>query len=345
MFRRLIVLLPLLLLAVAGWFALLQYQRWQDAPLPVTVSGETFLVPAGEPLNRLADRLDASGIIEHAWDLKLLARIRGDANRIQAGEYELEPGITLAGLLDKLVAGHVKLYALTIVEGTGTVQLLRQLEAHPGITHTLNTRDLTELAALLDLPTPHAEGWFLPETYHFPLGTSDIEFLQRAHRAMRQVLDTAWEQRAGDLPVKSAYEALILASIVEKETAVESERGRIAGVFTRRLQRRMRLQTDPTVIYGLGEDYDGDIRYRDLRTDTPYNTYTRSGLPPTPIALPSRESVFAAMHPEPGDAIYFVARGPGREHVFSATLEEHNRAVREYQKRRRPLDSSGGDTQ
>lgn len=333
MFRRLILLLVIPALAAMAWYAFAQYQRWHEAPLPVAPAGETLLVPSGEPLNRLAKRLEEAATIEHAWDLKLLARLRGVEGQLKAGEYELEPGITLAGLLDKLVAGRVKLYALTVVEGTSARQLLDQLAAHPGIKQTLETQDLEALAELLNLPVPHAEGWFLPETYHFPLGTSDLEFLQRAHRAMRQVLDAAWEQRANDLPIDSKYEALILASIVEKETAVESERGRIAGVFSRRLERGMRLQTDPTVIYGMGEDYAGNITRRDLDTVTPYNTYRVSGLPPTPIALPSRESLFAAVNPEAGNALYFVARGAGCEHVFSATLEEHNRAVREYQQR------------
>lgn len=335
MFRKLIVPLALLALAIVTWYAFAQYQRWHEAPLPVAPGGETLLVPNGEPLNRLADRLEDAATIEHAWDLKLLARLRGVESQLKAGEYELEPGITLADLLDKLVTGRVKLYALTVVEGTSTKQLLQQLEAHPGIGQTLETHDLEALAEVLDLPVPHAEGWFLPETYHFPRNTSDVEFLRRAHRAMVQALDAAWEQRADNLPIGSKYETLILASIIEKETAVESERGRIAGVFTRRLQRGMRLQTDPTVIYGMGADYTGNITRRALNTVTPYNTYRVSGLPPTPIALPSRESLFAAVNPEPGDALYFVARGAGCEHVFSATLEEHNRAVREYQQRGR----------
>ena len=333
MFRKLILLLVILALAAMALYAFAQYQRWHDAPLPVAPAGETLVVPSGEPLNRLANRLEEAATIEHAWDLKLLARLRGVEGQLKAGEYELEPGITLAGLLDKLVAGRVKLYALTVVEGTSARQLLDQLAAHPGIEQTLETHDLEVIAELLGLPVPHAEGWFLPETYHFPLGTSDVEFLQRAHRAMAQALDAAWEQRADGLPIDSKYEALILASIIEKETAVESERGRIAGVFSRRLERGMRLQTDPTVIYGMGADYTGNITRRDLNTVTPYNTYRVSGLPPTPIALPSRESLLAAVNPEPGDALYFVARGAGCEHAFSATLEEHNRAVREYQQR------------
>ncbi|HEX6929118.1 MAG TPA: endolytic transglycosylase MltG, partial [Gammaproteobacteria bacterium] len=317
-----------------------QYQRWQAAPLPLGADGEVIHVPPGVPLDALADRLAADGVIEHGWDLKLLARLRGDAARVKAGEYELEPGLTLDGLLDKMVAGEVKLYALTIVEGITVAELLDQLAAHPAIRKTLDGESPEALAKRLGLPTDHAEGWFLPETYHFPRGTTDVAFLQRAHEAMRDVLDTAWAGRADDLPIDSAYEALILASIIEKETAVESERTRIAGVFSRRLERGMRLQTDPTVIYGMGEKYDGDIRYRDLRTDTPYNTYMHSGLPPTPIALPGRESILAAVRPAEGDALYFVARGPGREHVFSATLEEHNRAVRKYQSERQPLEET-----
>ncbi len=340
MFRRLIILTPLLVIAACAFAAFTQYQRWHAAPLPIGVDGELIEVRAGMPLDRLAEQLEDAGIIEHAWDLKLLARLRGDAGRVKAGEYDLEAGLTLNDLLDKLVAGRVRLYALTIVEGTTAAQLLEQLAAHTAITHTLEEGiGPAELADALDIPHGHAEGWFLPETYHFPRGTTDTAFLRRAYQAMRDVLDAAWTDRAGDLPLESAYDALILASIVEKETAVESERTRVAGVFVRRLKRGMRLQTDPTVIYGLGENYRGDIRSRDLRTDTPYNTYTRAGLPPTPIALPSRESILAALHPAAGDALYFVARGPGREHVFSATLEEHNRAVREYQMRRRPLDA------
>ncbi|HEX7046604.1 MAG TPA: endolytic transglycosylase MltG [Gammaproteobacteria bacterium] len=338
MFRRLIILLPVFLLAVAIFAAFTQYQRWQAAPLPLGADGEVIHVPPGVPLDALANQLAADGIIEHAWDLKLLARLRGDAAQVKAGEYELAPGLTLDGLLDKMVEGEVKLYALTIVEGITVAELLDQLAAHPAIRQTLEDESPVALAKKLGLPTDHAEGWFLPETYHFPLGTTDVAFLQRAHNAMREVLNAAWAERADDLPIDSAYEALILASIIEKETAVESERTRISGVFTRRLERGMRLQTDPTVIYGLGEKYTGDIRYRDLRTDTPYNTYTRAGLPPTPIALPGRESVFAAVHPAEGDALYFVARGPGREHIFSATLEEHNRAVRKYQSERQPLE-------
>lgn len=334
MFRRLTILFLLIAAAVAA-FGVIQYQRWNSAPLPVSAEGTLIQVPAGVPLDRLAERLAADGVIEHAWDLKLLARVRGDAGRVQAGEYELEPGMTLAGLLDQLVAGRVKLYALTIVEGMTAAQLLQQLAAHPAIVHTVKDTDPAAIAALLDLPEGHAEGWFLPETYHFPRGTTDVEFLRRAHRAMREVLAAAWENRADDLPLKNPYEALILASIVEKETAVESERTRVAGVFTRRLERGMRLETDPTVIYGLGEAFDGNLRRADLQRDTPYNTYLRAGLPPTPIAMPGKASLAAVVRPEATKALYFVSRGDGTSE-FSETLTQHNRAVDRYQRGKRP---------
>ena len=204
------------------------------------------------------------------------------------------------------------------------------LAQQPFLVHTLDGVDDAELMQRLERPGQHPEGWFLPDTYHFPRGTRDIVVLRRALQAMERHLEQNWERRRPDLPLDSPYEALILASIVEKETGIPEERARIAGVFVRRLERGMRLQTDPTVIYGMGDAFDGNIRRRDLRTDTPYNTYTRGGLPPTPIALPSAEAVTAVMHPAAGEALYFVSRGDG-SHVFSATLQEHNRAVRRYQ--------------
>lgn len=337
MLKRLLIILPFLLITAAVVFAALQYQRWQQAPLPIE-EAHVLQIPAGEPLGRLAQRLAAQGVIENEWDLKLLARVRGDAGRIRAGEYELQPGLTLAGLLDQMIMGRVKLHALTVIEGMTVLELLDALQLHPAIKMTLETRDPEAIASALDLPTSHSEGWFLPETYRFPRGTTDVEFLKRAHAAMRRELDEAWDNRQPDLPLKSPYEALILASIIEKETSLESERRTIAGVFIRRLQRGMRLQTDPTVIYGVGESYAGDIRRRHLQEDTPYNTYTRSGLPPTPIALPSRASLRAAVNPEPGDALYFVAIEPRGAHKFSATYEEHREAVRKYQMVRRPIE-------
>lgn len=342
MLRKLILLVLVAVAAGVLMLAWREYAQWHEAPLPLA-ERVVFEVPQGEPLSRLAARLEGDGIIEHAWQLRLLARLRDQSAAVRAGEYELAPGTTLAGLLDMLVAGRVKLHDITIVEGTTAKQLFEQLSRHPAIRRTLETIDHATVAEVLGLENGHAEGWFLPETYRFPRGTTDVEFLRRAHEDMKRELEAAWQARADGLPLKNPYEALILASIIEKETSLEHERGTIAGVFTRRLQRGMRLQTDPTVIYGLGDAYTGDIRYRDLRTDTPYNTYTRKGLPPTPIALPGRASLRAAVNPEPGDALYFVAISPRGEHKFSATYEEHRAAVRKYQSMRRPLDPPAQD--
>lgn len=333
MLKRLFIIILFATLVAATVFGFQRYIGWHEQPLPGVTAGATIDVPSGEALGRLAERLEHEGVIEHAWEMKVLARLRGEAGSIHAGEYELEPGMTLAGLLDQLVAGKVKLHALTIVEGNTAAQLFAQMAAHPALKQTLENYEYDTVARALGLEGDHPEGWFLPETYRFPRGTSDLEFLQRAYAAMQRVLTTAWDNRAADIPLTSPYEVLILASIIEKETSIESERRTIAGVFARRLQRGMRLQTDPTVIYGI-EDYDGRIRTRDLRADTPYNTYTRGGLTPTPIALPGRASINAAVNPEDGDALYFVALGDGSgRHKFSATLEEHNRAVAEYLRR------------
>jgi UPF0755 protein len=219
-------------------------------------------------------------------------------------------------------------YSLTIVEGMTLQQLLEQLKQHRAIIS--NTEPQT-LAKQLGISHSSAEGWFLPETYAFPANTQDLGFLQRAYQKMQTVLNQEWQQRAADLPYKTPYEALIMASIIEKETAAAEERAKIAGVFVRRLEKGMRLQTDPTVIYGMGAQFDGNLRRKDLRKDTPYNTYTRKGLPPTPICLPGKASIHAALHPEQGEELYFVATGKDGKHVFSKTLTEHNKAVRRYQ--------------
>jgi UPF0755 protein len=208
--------------------------------------------------------------------------------------------------------------------------VLDALKQDPVITHTLQAPDARQLMLELELDKAHAEGWFFPDTYHFVRGTTDKDLLQRAYASMRSQLEEQWQQREEGLPYRRPYEALIMASIIEKETGIPEEREQIAGVFVRRLQKGMRLQTDPTVIYGIGESYDGNIRLRDLRTDTPYNTYTRSGLPPTPIAMPGLAAIRAALHPAAGDSLYFVASGGGA-HVFSSTLEQHNEAVIKYQ--------------
>ncbi len=324
----LIVLVAIAAAAALGWH---QYQGFTARPLALPAEGLRLDFRPGMSYRDLISELARAGVIERRWPWWLLGRLSPHAARLQAGEYRLSPGLTPAGLIAKLARGEVIQHALTIVEGWRVSELLEAVAAHPALTHTLEGLERAEVRARLDPALDHLEGWFLPETYRFPRGTSDVEFLRRAKRAMEAALDDAWQRRELDLPYASPYEVLIMASIIEKETAQPDERERIAGVFVRRLKRGMRLQTDPTVIYGLGASFDGDLRRRDLRTDTPYNTYTRGGLPPTPIALPSRASLLAAVMPAPGDELYFVGRGDGRHH-FSATLDEHNRAVDRYQR-------------
>ncbi|WP_407826379.1 endolytic transglycosylase MltG [Spiribacter onubensis] len=308
----------------------LAVQRIEGTPLETDESA-VIEVPAGSSFAAVAGQLSERGLVEQPWLLRLYARWNGLANRIQAGEYAIEPGTTAAGLVRRMVNGEVVQYSLTLIEGWRFDELLAAVHAHPAVKRTLEPEATdAEIMAAIGRESIPAEGRFLPETYHFPRGISDIDILRRANRALEATLDDAWRNRADGLPIKSADEALILASIIEKETGLAEERRRIAGVFSRRLERGMRLQTDPTVIYGLGEAFDGDLRRIHLRTDTPYNTYTRHGLPPTPIALPGAAAIRAAVDPAEGDSLYFVSRGDG-SHVFSATLDEHNAAVRRYQ--------------
>jgi UPF0755 protein len=261
--------------------------------------------------------------------LAVYARFTGDATRIRAGEYELTVGMTPLTLLEKLVAGHVYLHQITIVEGSRFAEALAALRSHPAIAAT--ELDGDEIMAALGAPGVHPEGQFFPDTYRFEFGTQDVEVLRVAHEALTARLQEVWRNRSADVMLKTDYEALILASIIEKETALASERRLIAGVFHERLRRNMRLQTDPTVIYGLGAAFDGDLRRQDMDRDTPYNTYTRAGLPPTPIALPGAGALEAAVSPELSGAVYFVATGRGDgSHYFSATLEQHEEAVRNY---------------
>jgi UPF0755 protein len=333
--RKLVIALAVLaaLLAVAGAGV---YAAWRtlDEPLdvPSDAQARLFDVPPGSSLKRVGADLAERGVLDHPRVLTWYARLRGDATHVHAGEYELEPGLTPRRLLEKLVAGRVYLHQFTIVEGWRFDDLLRALRAQPAISAT--ELDAAAIMAELGEPGLAPEGEFFPDTYKFPRGTSDIDFLRRAHEAMRRRLTAAWAARDPDISLSTPYEALILASIVEKETARASERRKIAGVFNARLERGMRLQTDPTVIYGLGDGFDGDLRNRDLVKDTPYNTYTRAGLPPTPIALPGEDSIEAALHPDKSGALYFVATGePDGSHHFSKTLEEHNAAVRRYLER------------
>jgi UPF0755 protein len=259
----------------------------------------------------------------------ILGRLMGKARTLQAGTYRVEKPLTPLEILDKLARGDVVFLDMLFVEGTTFQQWLAVLAGHPRVRQTLAGKTEVQMRAIFGIDQP-LEGWFFPDTYRFAPGTSDVDILKRAHGAMKRRLAEAWAGRNADTPLKSPYEALILASIVEKETGLAAERAQIAAVFITRLKRGMRLQTDPTVIYGMGERFDGNIRKKDLTADTPWNTYTRDGLPPTPIAMPGAASIKAAVNPAPADYTYFVARKDG-SHEFSRTLEEHNRAVAKYQ--------------
>ncbi len=312
--------------AIAWWL-----DRSLHEPLALPEDGYALEVTRGMSLTSVAGRLADAGVLRRPRLLSWYGRLTGRAASIQAGEYEIAPGTTAASLLQQLVDGRVRLHTLTIVEGWTVRDLLPALAAHPALLRTLTAETPEELAAALELDHPHAEGWFFPDTYRFPRGTTDAELLGVAHDLMRQKLADAWATRAIGTTLKNPYEALILASIVERESALDSERSQVAGVFVRRLERGMRLQTDPTVIYGLGTAFDGNLTRRHLETDTPYNTYVRGGLPPTPIALPGETALRAAVNPDDGSALYFVATGKDDgSHVFTDTLEEHNAAVQRY---------------
>jgi len=315
-------------------------QRWLDAPLAVGAAAIAVEIPRGQPLAATARELAERGVLDHPRWLQLYARATGVDARIKAGEYSIAPGTTPRSLLALFESGAVVQRSVTIVEGWTFRDLRKALEAEPSLVNTLAGQDEAAVMAALGEPGTPAEGLFFPDTYLYSKGATDLEILRQARGRMRRELDAAWAVRAADLPIQSAYEALILASIVEKETALASERPRIAGVFTSRLRIDMRLQTDPTVIYGLGAGFDGNLRRADLERDGPYNTYTRTGLPPTPIALPGAEALRAAVNPDERGELYFVATGlPDGSHEFSRTLTEHQAAVRRYLVRYRQRNS------
>ena len=291
-----------------------------------------FSLKQGSSLRSVARQMQAAGVLDSAWRFELLARIMGEANRIQAGNYELRSAITPIDLLNKITSGDRSQDQITLIEGATWVQLRSTLDAHAALKH--DTRNMTDadIAARLGIQYSSVEGMFFPDTYYFVNGASDLSILQRAHRTLQSQLETLWNARVQGLPLENSYQALILASIIEKETGQPGERGMIAAVFVNRLKLGMKLQTDPTVIYGLGAQFDGNLRKRDLIADGPYNTYTREGLPPTPIALPGLGALTAALNPPPSKALYFVARGDGTSY-FSNSLAEHERAVTKYQKR------------
>ncbi|MCG6984458.1 MAG: endolytic transglycosylase MltG [Thiocapsa sp.] len=324
------VLLVLMLATVAtGGGLWVDYRAFQKRSLPLPAATATIEIPRGTSLRALAGQMTDEGLLRHPYYFLALAYQRGDQARIKAGEFELTSEMTPADVLDRITSGQVVQYPVTLVEGWTFRQAVEAIDAHDRFSGELGRLSDATLMAKLGRPGEHPEGRLFPDTYRFPRGTTRLTVLQRAFERMEQVVADEWDGRSDDLPIRTPYEALILASIVEKETGVASERPEIAGVFVRRLRKGMRLQTDPTVIYGMGERYDGRIRRADLREATPYNTYVIDGLPPTPIALPGRAAIHAVLHPGDGDSLYFVSRGDG-SHFFSATLDEHNRAVRRY---------------
>lgn len=326
---RFIFIVLLVLSAVLAWLA---YDADRSLKQPLSLGEQaTLTVPAGSNLKTLSRQLQSDGVIERAEYLYGYARFKKIAHRIKAGEYALNEQMSGYDLLDLLVQGKAVQYRLTLVEGWNMRQVREAFATADRLENDIaETSDQQLLESLkLDEEYTLPEGLFMPDTYQYTAGDSASSILRRAQSAMAQYLAQAWEKRDTESPLKTAYEALILASIIEKETGVASERATISGVFSRRLIKGMRLQTDPTVIYGIGPSYDGDIRRRDLTTDTPYNTYTRYGLTPTPIALAGREAIDAALHPEDGTSLYFVASGGGG-HKFSDTLQEHEAAVRKY---------------
>ena len=328
--RNVVVLLLLGALAFAGYLYA-EYRSFADVPIPGIVEKTQIDVPLGAPLTGVVALMRQQGINPGPslyW--RILARQLGVGGRLHAGEYALEASLTPRALLRKMAAGEVIQHRFTIVEGWTFAQLRVALAQDAVLVQTLAGLADGEIMRRLGDADTLPEGEFLPETYSYVKGMSDLDILRRAHEAMRKALDKLWAEHSSETPLTSAYQALILASIVEKETARSEERPQIARVFLSRLKLGMKLQTDPTVIYGVGANYDGNLHRRDLDTDTPFNTYTRSGLPPTPIALPGKAALDAVAHPAVTDALYFVARGDGA-HEFSATLDAHNRAVAKYQ--------------
>lgn len=323
----------------AGVFGYLAYQRYQgfaDTAIAGIDEGETLRVAPGDTLPKVLRKLREIGVETRSIEWRALAKQMGAAGKIQIGEYALEPGMTPRDLLARMRDGKVMSYRFTIVEGWNIRDLRAALAKATPLKKQTAQLDDAALMRALERGGQHPEGRFLPETYQYTRDDSDLDVLRRAADAMDKALAEAWASRDPQLPLDSAYALLTLASIVEKETGVADERPQIAGVFVRRLKMPMRLETDPTVIYGMGSAYSGNIRKTDLRTDTPYNTYTRDGLPPTPIAMPGREALQAVAHPAPGEALFFVAVGDGSgRHVFTRTYAEHQSAVADYLKRYR----------
>ena len=327
-FKRLVSLLLTavgIMVVWTAWFAF--------SPTRLAASPQAFSISQGSSLRAATRQIVAAGVDMSAWQFNLLARVTDHVADIKAGSYEVMEGVTPWDILTKITSGDFSRSDIAFIEGWTFRQIRAALRAHPDLRHESDALSEAELMARLGSPGAKPEGWFFPDTYLFAKGESDMSVMAQAHQAMRKQLQSAWTQRSPNLPINSPYEALILASIVEKETGRSEDRTMIAGVFVNRLRARMRLQTDPTVIYGLGDRFDGNLRKRDLLANNPFNTYTRDGLPPGPIAMPGLASLKAALNPANTDALYFVARGDGSS-AFSRTLQEHNRAVAKFQLKR-----------
>ena len=340
MLRRLILFLIILLIFIS----LIAGNWLHDAENRViTHEPQIITVANGASMRGFADQLVSEGLLDEPWSFRFWARYRGLAGSLKAGEYRLEANTTLQGLLQLVTSGKVIDYPVTFIEGWNFKQLRMALSTQKKLRHEIDELDDQAIMKAIEADGIHPEGRFYPDTYHYTASMSDLDVLRLAYKKMADFLILEWEKREHDLPLENKEQALVLASIIEKETGVEDERPMIAGVFINRLRKGMRLQTDPTVIYGMGEKYNGNIRKKDLLTDTPYNTYTRAGLPPTPIAMPGGDSIRAALHPADTRALYFVAKGDGTHH-FSATLTEHNEAVIKYQLKGRRKNFSSYET-
>lgn len=331
MIKRVIRLSSLLLFffLVTGFLLYLDYQNFLQTPLNIE-RDFIFTVEPGMSFSDINKKLQTENIVEKGKYLEILARHSNRASKIKTGEYNLTPGLLPEELLTIFVSGKVVQYSMTLIEGWQIHEMLEAIKLDEVLEKKLLSYKPDDLMKELGYPEKSAEGLFFPDTYHFPKGTSDVEFLKRAYERLQLVLNEEWQNRAPNLPYQTSYDALIMASIIEKETGLASERKAIAGVFVRRLNKNMKLQTDPTVIYAMGRQFNGNIRKKDLNIDSPYNTYRYKGLPPSPISLVGREAIYAALHPEDGKALYFVAKGDGSHH-FSESLAEHNRAVVKYQ--------------
>lgn len=322
--------ISIVLLILLGWVGV----GYQNAVNKPAVHNALIVeLEKGDSFDSISQKLLAQGIdIEPLW-FKAIALQRNVINKLKAGEYELAAGLTIPQILTIFAEGRAKKYTITFPEGWNLKEILQAIEEHPNVNKTLRKEAVAEISSQFGISEKNPEGWFFPDTYHFEKNATDVSILKMAYAEMQSVLAQEWQGKENNLPYKTPYEALIMASIVEKETGAKNERAMISGVFTRRLEKGMLLQTDPTVIYGMGDKYNGNIKASDLTASTPYNTYVIQGLPPTPIAMPGRDAIHAALHPDKDNNLYFVAKGDG-SHQFSPTLAEHNKAVNSFQKHR-----------